>query len=292
MFWDRFLEGEGKRAVREKPGKRQLAIRFASGMSEKEIGIYASSTAFFIFLSMIPILVVLTALLPYTGLSEADLQTALLDVIPAAAGPLVKLVIKEAYRASSGMVPISLLLTLWSASRGMLPIISGLNQIYEVEEKRNYLVLRFVAAVNTLLLLLLVIVMLLLMVFSTVIHDFLGDALPGLWIFSDGWVHSRTLFTIGISMWFFMLFYANIPAKRQPFFRQLPGAVFTAVAWSVFSYAFSVFVGNADYYSSYYGSLGTLILLLFWLYWCVYILLIGAYVNRFFMRLGEGKEGV
>ena len=62
---------------------------------------------------------------------------------------------------------------------------------------------------------------------------------------------------------------------------QLPGAAFSAVSWGVFSWGFSLYVGIGEAYST-YGSLSLIIILMIWLYIGIYILLIGAQINRYF----------
>jgi membrane protein len=62
---------------------------------------------------------------------------------------------------------------------------------------------------------------------------------------------------------------------------QLPGAVFSAVVWYIFSWIFSLYV-NRSGSSSVYGSIATPVFMMIWLYSCIYIFLIGAFINRFF----------
>ena len=55
---------------------------FSSQMKKQNISAYASSTAFFLFLSVIPMLMVVCAVIPYTPVTEQNLVTALTDVTP------------------------------------------------------------------------------------------------------------------------------------------------------------------------------------------------------------------
>ena len=55
---------------------------FSSQMKKQNISAYASSTAFFLFLSVIPMLMVVCAVIPYTPVTEQNLITALTDVTP------------------------------------------------------------------------------------------------------------------------------------------------------------------------------------------------------------------
>ena len=57
------------------------------------------------------------------------------------------------------------------------------------------------------------------------------------------------------------------------------GAVFSALAWVVFSFFFSLFI-SSSIYTTYYGSLAAIAVFMMWLYGCFYILLLGANLNH------------
>ena len=65
------------------------------------------------------------------------------------------------------------------------------------------------------------------------------------------------------------------------FVYQIPGAVFSAVVWYIFSWLFSLYVDMSGSFSI-YGSIATPLIMMMWLYFCITIFLIGAFINRFF----------
>ena len=79
----------------------------------------------------------------------------------------------------------------------------------------------------------------------------------------------------------FAVLYTYLPNRKMAFIRQLPGAVFTSVAWAVFSYVFSIYLEYASNMSVLYGSLTTLVVVMLWLYFCMYLLFIGAEINQY-----------
>ena len=79
----------------------------------------------------------------------------------------------------------------------------------------------------------------------------------------------------------FAAVYAYVPNKKLRFRAQMPGAVFTAVVWSIFSWGFSIYVERINNLST-YGSLSIIVIIMLWLYFCIYIILIGAHINRYF----------
>ena len=62
---------------------------------------------------------------------------------------------------------------------------------------------------------------------------------------------------------------------------QLPGAGLAAIGWSVTTFGFSVYIDEFNGFNT-YGSLTTIIILMLWLYAGMYIILVGAYINRYF----------
>ena len=66
--------------------------------------------------------------------------------------------------------------------------------------------------------------------------------------------------------------------------RQLPGAVFTACGWLLISLVFSMYLDIFTGFSTMYGSLTMIILIMLWLYMCMYVILLGGEVNALLER--------
>ena len=258
-----------------------LAKDFAGRMQKKNIAAYAGSTAFFLILSLIPLLIMLSSLLPYTTFTEEDLIRVLADITPDFADDLISGLINEAYQRSIAVFSLSALVTIWSGALGMLAIIRGLNAIYDVDERRNYFYLRFIAAIYTIVMILVVLIMLAIMVFGDIVKHIIIRMVPYSAEVMAFIVNFKFVLVIGIALLFFALIYTYVPSAKMKFVYQLPGAVFSAVVWYVFSWIFSVYVQETDNYSV-YGSLATPVVVMFWLYFCIYIFMIGAFINRFF----------
>lgn len=254
---------------------------FAIRMQKKNIAAYAASTAFFLILSLIPLLVTLSSFLPYTTVTETDLVEAVVDLTPDFANDILTGFISEAYEQSATVFSISAIATLWMGALGMLALIRGLNVIYDVDERRNYFYLRFIASLYTVAMIIIVLLMLMLMVFGKLIKSVILRTYPALQGPVMFFVHFKFILVIATATVAFALIYTYIPSAKMTFIYQLPGAVFSAVVWYVFSWLFAVYVNYTDSYSV-YGSLATPAVMMFWLYTCIYIFLIGAFINRFF----------
>ena len=250
-------------------------------MTKKNISAFAASTAFFLFLSMIPLLMALCAVLPYTTLTEDNLISAITQFTPDAMDAMVVRIVSDVYARSAGTITVFALVAIWSAAKAMLALIYGLNEVNDFEEKRNYFVLRTIACFYTVIILVAIVIALLVMVVGNVIVDILLADIPPLHIVVRFIMHFRFLVSWVILTFIFAMIYAFVPSRKLRFKQQLPGAAFAAVLWSAASFAFAVYVDHFNGFGT-YGSLTTVVILMLWFYMLMYILMIGAHINRYF----------
>ena len=258
-----------------------LGRDFAYKMQKKNIAAFAGSCAYFFIISIVPLLILISSTLPYTAVTEADLIEAISDITPDFADAIILRLIDEAYEQSVAVFSISALATIWSGALGMMSIIRGLNCIYDVEERRNYFHLRFIAALYTLAMIAILLVMLLIMVFERVVRNVAVSHFPSIMFVISLSSYLKFLVVIAVSTFFFALIYTFVPSAKMTFVYQLPGAIFSAVVWYLFSWLFSIYVNMSGYFSI-YRSIATPLIMMIWLYFCISIFLIGAFINRFF----------
>ena len=259
--------------------------RFNRKLRHDDLSAYASRIAFFLFLSLIPLLILICFLIPYTPFSEADLMIACMNLVPKQMNPWIIGLISQVYDKPKGILPITFLITIWSAGKGMLALMRALNRINDVMEERGYFKLRMISSFYT-------VIILVILVFTFVLGVFGRNILKWLIEKTVGMIEIRSelisivsfLVMIAVSVIAFSGIYTCIPNKKLVFQKQIPGAVFVASAWSIFTFGFSLYI---EYFSGFtaYGTLGTIILFLLWLYFCCYIMLIGAVVNWFWEKI-------
>ena len=258
-----------------------IGYDFGKHMSKKNISAFAASTAFFLFLSLIPALMLLCAILPYTPVTKANLMYLAREITPDAMDALLVSIISDVYDKSVGIISVTVAATLWSAGKGVLALMRGLNAIKDVEENRNYLLLRIVASLYLILMIFAVLLSLLIMVFGNSLIRLIEGFVPQTSYLFDILIHFRTPLVWAVLTVIIALMYAYVPGTRQGFKIQLPGAVFAAVAWSIMTWAFSLYVDEFNGFTM-YGNLTTIIILMLWLYAAMYIILAGAFINRYF----------
>lgn len=253
---------------------------FMKEMNKNNISALASSAAYFLFLSLIPILMLICSIIPYTPVTEADLMNVLSQLLPDTIAPLIISIVASVYDKSPAAISISALITLWSAAKGIMAINRGINSVNQVEETRNYILLRIQAAFHTVIMLVIVIFFLFIMVFGNVIADFIQVRYP---IFSSFWqfsMHFRFLYVWVVLTLLFAGLYSWLPNRNLKFRMQIPGALFSSIVWSAFTWVFSLYAENFNTFSI-YGSLTTIIIIMLWLYACMFILLVGAEINQY-----------
>ncbi len=250
--------------------------------AEKCIGSYASSTAFFFFISIIPMFTLISALIPYTGMSEKAVIACVTAVTPNAVDEVVTLIIKDAFGNSGGILSLSLITLIWSSAKGTYSLILGLNAVMKGRvrvRQRSFLERNLISIVYTVMFLALIIIMLLVMVFGGTIMQMFATYFPEVNMSFSINGRARYILILIMTTLFFMLVYNYVPDENRSFITLFPGALFATLGWYLFSGFFSVFIGKGSIYNTYYGSLATIVLFLIWLYGCFYILLIGAYIN-------------
>ena len=261
-------------------GMVEMIRGFLKRLNKDHVGAYAAQSAYFILLSFIPFVLLLVTLVKYTPLTQEIVTTALIRMVPEEFSSFIRVIVNEVFGKSAAFVPVSAIIALWSAGKGVNALSKGLNCIYQVEETRGYVINRLRSAVYTLVFVVAVAVTLLLLVFGNQIQMGIAERFPVIAKVTSVLVGMRTLITLVLLCLVFLMIYKFVPNRRATLKSQIPGAMVSSVAWSLFSLAFSIYIDLTPGTVNMYGSLTTLVLIMLWLYFC--ILLIGAEINSYF----------
>ncbi len=268
-----------RKIVRLKPVINPISD-FLDRLSEHAVTAYAAQSAFFIIISFFPFVMLLLTLLNYIPIPLDETGRLVTGFLPATVTDFINELLGEIHINASGtVISVTAITALWSASKGLLAVRRGMNAVYENTESRNYFVIRFYSIIETLAFIILLIVMLVIMVFGNTLYKWLAAVSPVTAEIAAMILDLRGAAGLAVLILFFDLVYMIMPNRRGHFFRELPGAVLTAVGWIGFSYLYAFYVDNIANYSSLYGSLTTIVLLMLWLYICMYMLFIGGEVN-------------
>lgn len=260
-------------------------LRFVDECRADNVTAYAAQSAYFTLLSLIPFLLFFGALLKYTPVSLEFLERGVVLVLPEYVSGFLVNMIRETYESSAGLISISAIIAIWSAAKGIQYLTDGLNKMYDLTETRSWLKLRFWSIIYTFIMIFSIVLMLVLLVFGRTLQNWLAQYVPAVANITRILLRMKSLIGIGGLTFVFALFYWTFPnrkgegGQRITYRGQLPGALICSIGWYVFSFCVSIYVDYFNGFSS-YGSLTTIALIMFWLYTCMYILMVGAEVNN------------
>lgn len=256
----------------------------AKRIREMKIPSHAANAGYFIVLSVFPALVLILSVLRYTSLDAGDLMSFLSAYLPEALLPATERLIVSTYaHTSTAMVSVSAVSALWSSSRGIYGLLSGLNTIYGVQEDRGYLYTRFISVGYTFGFLLVLLLTLVLGVFGEILMDTLLPTGGALGQFLEEVVDLRFLLMLLFQTALFTAMFMVLPNRKNSVSESFPGAVLASVGWLVFTKLFSYYVENFSQYSNLFGSVYALALSMLWLYFCLSIVFYGGALNQLLM---------
>lgn len=274
-LWER-----GKRVV------KKHAKWFVEHIKVDRLDSTAAHGAYFIMISVVPFLSLLFMIFHRINISGEGVILEALNIFPESVTNYVNGLL-ESTMPSSGAISVSILAFLWSASSGMAAIMKGFQQIYQVKESRFLVFRRLIAVGYMLVFTLMMILTVVAQVFGEPIVQYLSGVLPNWLLVVISWFRSGFGFIL-LTVVFSLMFHI-IPRGRVKLKNNVVGAAFSAAGWIVFSFFFSIFVDNFSNYSAIYGSLAALIVLMFWLFSCMYIMFLGAEIAMW-LEYGEIKK--
>ncbi|MBQ8802067.1 MAG: YihY/virulence factor BrkB family protein [Tyzzerella sp.] len=243
------------------------------------VSAYAAQSAFFMMLSLIPMILLLMTMVRYTPVTQGDIMAVAYEVFPRTISSTIISIIDEVYSQTGTTISISLLMAFWSAGKGVMAISNGLNTMRGITETRNYIFVRLRAALYTVLILVAIILSLVLLGFGNSISLLVNQYIPVIQYVIDFIIEIRTATTICVLIIVSTCIYQFLPNKKGKIKYQLPGAIFNAFGWTFASFLISMYMDIFKGFSNMYGSLTTIVLIMLWLYFCMYVTLLGGEIN-------------
>ena len=255
------------------------------------VSAFAAQAALFVIMSFVPFLILLLALIKYTPLTQEALIQFVSNLAPDAFEASLESIISQIYTGSDMPVfLISIISILWTAGKGCNALIEGLNSVFEIKERRNGFVLRLYSILYTVIFVVIIVVCLIIYILGNQILSFISNHIPFVTNIIEALLNLRVLISVGLFTVFFTFLYVAIPSRHTKIRRQLPGALFSAVGWTGFSYFFSLYVNYSHNLTVLYGSLAMVICAMLWLYVCMFIFLLGAEINLYIEQWTMGRS--
>ena len=249
-------------------------------LTKSAVSAFSGQAAFFLILSFFPFAMFLFSMLRFTPFSPDMFFTLMSEFIPVSFRDFLNSVLMGIYESLPGsFMPVTIISALWLSSKSFNSLIQGLNFVYEVKEKRNWLILRIFSMLYTIIFAVLIIAILTIIVFGNKIYFALCTYFPVLNGTLLSIISIRPIISFCILFLFFCFMYKIIPARKASLTEQIPGSLIATAGWLIFSYLYSYYVDHYSNYSSFYGTITTVALLMVWLYACMYIFFLGGLIN-------------
>ena len=262
-----------------------------SRIIDDDIDALAAQVTYYLLLSFFPFLLLLLSILGYSDLQSKDVLIYLSQIMPKNSFDLIYATVVEVFDSTNGnLLPLSIMGLIWTGSSGFRAIIKGLNKAYDEKETRPYWKTLSISVLFMVGLALVITTAVALLVFGQMIGEAIASRLNVPTSFILGWDIIRYIVTLCGMIFIFASLYHFTPCRRLTWKAVVPGAIFTTIGWLISSLGFAYYVNNFNNYSSVYGGIGAVIVLMLWLYITSIIILVGGEINAQLAFHREGKE--
>lgn len=259
-------------------------------ITESEMSNYSVVVAYYLLLSLFPLLIAVGNLLPFLKINPNDVLPYIEELMPPPIFDFLRGAIKDLLTQSSGsMLSISALTTLWSASQSINALQTAMNKAYGVEARSNFVIVRIVSFVVVLLLMIAIIGVVGIFGMGEAVLDALqpifGFSLNILDTFA-AWKWPLTLVGLFVIM---MLLYLIVPNAKLRWRSIVPGAAFSTIGWLLLSQVFGIYTKLFNARIAGYQIIGGFIILMFWLNFAAMIMIFGGIINAVIEEYFSGK---
>lgn len=254
----------------------------AEKMKNDHVGEYAAECAYFTILSFIPFIIFFLTLIQFTNVDKESIFYWIRQIVPSTMEDMILGIIDEVYAKSVGTISIAAVVALWSASKGFYYLSKGLRKIYNTEKTKLTVIVRLEGLFYTLIFVIAIITFLVIIVFGKRIHKLMLDKFTSISLITGLILKVRWFILIILMFFIFLMIYKFIPKHKMKLKTQILGAIFSSLAWYVTSWGFSIYIDVFQGFSNTYGSLTSIILVMMWVYVCMYIILLGGEINVIF----------
>ena len=272
-----------------------VAIFFWKGLMEGAITTRASSLAFNFFLAFFPSIIVFFTLIPYIPIE--GLQDTLMDllsvVLPPSTNKITFATLDDIINNPRGdLLSIGFVLALYFSTNGINSLIEAFNASFHIKESRPLIQQRILSLGLTLLLSIMLIIAISSIIFGKLAVNYLTEYElisdnAGELILYGKWITILLMLFFGIST----LFHLG-PALKSKWKLFTPGSIFATIFIIITSIGFNYYVNHFSQYNKVYGSIGTLMIILVWMYFNSIILLTGFELNASISNAKQKSENL
>lgn len=265
---------------------------YGLGIAESAFSYHASAIAFSFFMALFPFALFILNLIPYIPIEgfQSDFLQFVRDGVPPNTYDAIATIVNDILNNShSGLLSTGFMLSIFLMANGLNGILGGFESSKHVLVKRGFLNQYLTAlAISLALSILLLLTVAIIVVFEvfiqmTMIQDVLSDQIPLIILGRYAFVILMLLITISI------LFKFGTKQEKDSAFISI-GSVFTTILVILDSYFFGIWVLRFSKYNELYGSIGTLLIVMFYIWINCAILLLGFELNASIKKIRRQKE--
>lgn len=241
---------------------------------------FAAQIAFYIMLSVVPTIVVMTQLLGVLNISTMEFVSNWIDsYITPEMGRIIKGLLRNNASISNNIVLI--LLAIWSASRAQFSLMRIANYTYSSSRFTGNFWTERIRSLKTMAMTIITIsfVLVVLIYGKTLLYTIVGGIVENYTI-TLVWTYAR--WPIATILYFLIVLYNYfvMPVEKIKVGDLLPGTVFGAVGLVIVTFFYSAYTEHIVNYNIIYGSLSSIVALLFWFYFLSWVLVLGIIINK------------
>ena len=250
------------------------------------VGIQSAALAFYLLFMIFPFLIFISALLGLLRLDVAGILLALGEILPRGVVDLIEVYLTYVSRnPSPHLLVFGLVFSIYFPMRATNSLMRSVRTAYHLGPPRGPVRHVLNTLLYTVLLIVTIAAALALMTVGDRILSYAVVHFRLPFFVAEAWTKLR--FPVVAVLCYFALFllYALAQDVRQPWRNIWPGTLAALTAWMAVSWLYAFYVDNIANYSLLYGSLGTVIALMIWLYMSSVVLIMGAELNGTIMSL-------
>lgn len=258
----------------------EYSKKFSDKINENHIFAYASQASYFVIISAVPFLMLLLNLIrAFLPVTPEYFENLINTFLPIQIRDIAYRIIEDFFDVNIPLISVTSVFLVWSASRGVKAISSGIKIVFDTDDNQGYIISSFWSLVYTILFMVSLVVSVAVLLFGGHISEFIVSLMPKFKPVSEIILGFRYLILLIFLTLVFMGAYKFLGKTKISFHRHFFGAALSAGSWLIFSYFYSLYILNISNMSYIYGSLAAVIFLMLWLWFCMIILLFGAQVN-------------
>ncbi|MHA4742213.1 YihY/virulence factor BrkB family protein [Dyadobacter sp. MSC1_007] len=272
-----------------------ILLNIVQSNRKHEIDQRASAVAYSLTLAAFPGIIFLFTLIPYIPIEGLDQQIMELirDNMPQGTFEAADQTIMDIVsRPRSGVLSLGFIFAMIASTSGMMSLMRSFDMVYEDHETRGFLQIRGIATMLTLLLIAVLFLSVILLIVGDAVMNIVGD-----WhIIRDNWLIAllnitRYLISFGSLMLTISIIYRFAPSHGRQFSFVNAGSIIASILILAATYGFSFYLSRFSSYNKLYGSIGTMIALMIWIYLLAFVIILGFEINASISR-AQAKRAV